>query len=344
MPSDSSGAWAPAPAPPSMLDMVRLSPRPLFPPGGVDLYRQIALLSEMAEGAEVLCVGSGTGVTLEYFVQEHGVHGSGVEADAWVFEAAEARARSLGLAARMQFQKAVPDSLPYRDDIFDVVVGELGFAARCDPQDAVREIVRVTKPGGRIALVRLVWKAPVEPNRQAALTRRLGARPLMLVEWKRMLRDMGVVGVHIEDWSDTETSFRPRVDKPFPDFSEVFTTWEKLVILRRAWSRWGWRGVRWILEREWEVHRLLSHERILGLVLLAGRKVAEGAEEEAEEEDEAPRAVPLAARKPVPPAAPAARGKGSRRREPELDEGTSGLPLFRETDDDQATEDPKEHP
>ncbi len=316
-----------------MLDMVRLSPRPLFPPGGVDLYRQIALLTGLTEGSEVLTVGSGTGATLEYFVREDGAHGSGVDADGRVVEAAEARARAEGLAARIQFQKASPESLPYRDEIFDVVVGELGFAAHCEPIDAVREMVRVTKPGGHAVLVRLVWKAPVEPARQAALTHRLGARPLMLVEWKRILRDVGVVDVHIEDWSDSETSFRPRVDKPFPDFSEVFTTWEKLVILRRAWSRWGWRGIRWIMEREWEVHRLLSHERILGLVLLTGRKATAAAElEEIEaEEGEVTEPVPAAAPKSAPPEAPAVAGEG---KQAGPDEGTSGLPLFRGNDDD----------
>jgi len=284
-----------------MLDMVRLSPRRLFPPGGVDLYRQIAVLTEMSEGDEVLDVAAGTGVPLEYFVREHGVHGSGVEADPRLVEAAEARARAEGLAARIQLQAAPFDALPYRDEVFDVVVGELGLAAQVDPAEALREIVRVAKPGGRIVLVRLVWKAPVEPARQMLLTRRLGARPLMLVEWKRLLRDEGVRDVHIEDWSEEETSFRPKVDKPFPDFSEVFTVWEKLVVLRRAWKRWGFRGVRWLLEREWEIHRLLTHERILGLVLLVGRRApaAEGPEESAE-------------------------GAG----EAATDVGTAGLPLF----------------
>lgn len=272
MPSDHAGAPGSFPAAPSMLDMVRLSPRPLFPPGGVDLYRQIALLAEMSEGDEVLDVSSGSGMPIEYFVREHGVHGSGVESEGRLVEAADARARAQGLAARLQFQKASLDALPYRDEVFDVVVGELGFAARCDPEDAVREMVRVTKVGGRVVLIRLVWKAPVEPARQQILTRRLGALPLMLVEWKRMLRDHGVTGIHLEDWSEEETSFRPKVDKPFPDFSEIFTVWEKLTILRRAWGLWGFRGVRWLLEREWEVHRLLTHERILGLVLLVGRR------------------------------------------------------------------------
>jgi SAM-dependent methyltransferase len=324
MPSHTAGAPG-SPPPPSMLDMVRLSPRRLFPPGGVDLYRQIALLSEMSEGDEVLDVAAGTGAPLEYFVREHGVHGSGVEADTRLVEAADARARAEGIAASIQFQTAPFDALPYRDEIFDVVVGELGFAARCDPTDAVREMVRVAKPGGRIVLVRLVWKAPVDVARQELLTRRLGARPLMLVEWKRMLRDEGVTGVHIEDWSEEETSFRPRVDKPFPDFSEIFTVWEKLLILRRAWGRWGFRGVRWLLEREWEIHRLLTHERILGLVLLVGRRTpAEEAPEEpaggSPEGDETPSAAAGGT-----PGVRRGRRKGGAG---EVDAGTAGLPLF----------------
>jgi hypothetical protein len=141
----------------------------------------------------------------------------------------------------------------------------------------------------------------------------------MLVEWKRMLRDEGVTGVHVEDWSEEETSFRPRVDKPFPDFSEVFTVWEKLVVLRRAWARWGIRGVRWLLEREWEIHRLLTHERILGLVLLVGRRAS--VEEEPEAPGEAPAEVAAAG-------TPEARRGGRKGAEGEEDAGTAGLPLF----------------
>jgi hypothetical protein len=43
-----------APAGPSMLDLVRLSPAPVFPPGGEALYRQIARLVELERGREVL--------------------------------------------------------------------------------------------------------------------------------------------------------------------------------------------------------------------------------------------------------------------------------------------------
>ncbi len=53
---------------PSMLDLVRLSPRRVMPPGGRELYRQIASLTDMRPGQEVLSVAAGKGSVIEYFV------------------------------------------------------------------------------------------------------------------------------------------------------------------------------------------------------------------------------------------------------------------------------------
>ena len=189
-----------------------------------------------------------------------------------MIEQAEARSRDEGIADRLQFQTGRSDALPYRDEIFDATVGEIGLSNHCEPAAAISELVRVTKPGGVVVLVQLVWKAPVDEQRRVVLADHLGARPLMVVEWKRLLRESGISTVHTEDWSDEETAFRPTVAKPFPDFTELFSVGEKISILRRAWTRWGWRGVRTVLGREREVHRLLTRERILGLDLLKGRK------------------------------------------------------------------------
>jgi len=282
-----------SPSVPSMLDLVRLSSKRLFPPGGIELYRQIALLTEMAPGHEVLDVAAGKGVPLEYFATEFETTASGVELDPDMVEEADWWSRELQAAHRLQFQAGRSDALPYRDEIFDVAIGEIGLSNHCDPADAVRELVRVTKPGGFVVLVQLVWKAPVDEVRRAVLSDHLGARPLMVVEWKRLLREAGVEDVHVEDWSDDQTSFRSTVVKPFPDFAEMFSLGERLAILRRAWKKWGWRGVSAALAREQEVHKLLTSERILGLDLLRGRK-AGGPEPEVErEEDESRGAAAL---------------------------------------------------
>ncbi|NNL29818.1 MAG: methyltransferase domain-containing protein, partial [Gemmatimonadetes bacterium] len=319
------------------------------PPGGVELYRQIALLTEMSPGLEVLDVASGKGVPLEYFVKEFGVTASGVDIDPAMVEEAEDWSRELGAGQRLQFQSGRSDALPYRDEIFDVAIGEIGLANHCEPEDAVRELVRVTKPGGFIVLVQLVWKAPVDPERREVLSEYLGARPLMVVEWKRLLREAGVEDVHVEDWSDEETAFRPTVVKPFPDFAEMFSVGERISILHRAWQRWGLRGVSAALARENEVHKLLTSERILGLDLLRGRKGggSEGTgSAEARHDDEATAASSGAApahdeATPTRPAATHDEGVPTPDRAAQTDEEdpvtnaeTAGLPLFGDEPDD----------
>jgi SAM-dependent methyltransferase len=221
------------------------------------------------------------------------------------------------VAGRLQFQSGRSVALPYRDAIFDISIGEIGLANLCEPGDAVRELVRVTKPGGFVVLVQLVWKAPVDEGLQRVLSEHLGARPLMVVEWKRLLREAGVAEVHTEDWSDEGTSFRAGRVKPFPDFAELFSLPEKMGVLRRAWRRWGWRGVRTVLARESEVHKLLTTERILGLDLLRGRKADPALEEV--------RFAKPASAASAPPPAP--KPRASRGVQDETT-GTAGLPLF----------------
>jgi len=60
-----------------------------------------------------------------------------------------------------QFEVASADHLPFPDGTFDAVVSRFGAMFFPVPVDAVREILRVLKPGGRMALA--VWHS-VETN------------------------------------------------------------------------------------------------------------------------------------------------------------------------------------
>ncbi len=212
----------------------------------------------------------GRGVSTLFLSSTYGVDASGVDPDERLIREAEGRAREQGEEGRVNFQTGALDDLPYRDAIFDVTIGEIGLAASVDPGAAVRELVRVTKPLGSVVLVQLIWTGNVDPRRRDILVRHLGARPMILVEWKQLLRDAGVVDLLVEDWSDAPSPFRPAA--PFHDFAEMFTLREKLRILRRALGRWGWSGVRGALVREREIHNLLTRERALGLSLIKGTR------------------------------------------------------------------------
>jgi ubiquinone/menaquinone biosynthesis C-methylase UbiE len=76
-------------------------------------------------------------------------------------EAARAEAQRRGLA-NMQFQQCAADSLPFPDNSFDVVVSRLGVMFFPDPLAAMREVLRVLRPSGRVAFA--VWgKSDVNP-------------------------------------------------------------------------------------------------------------------------------------------------------------------------------------
>jgi len=99
-----------------MLDLVRLSPKRLFPPGGEDLYRQIARLAHLSPGLDLLDVACGKGIALEFFIREHQVLGTGVDEDSNLIAEAETYFRDSGMAGEATFQSGLPSDLPFRDE------------------------------------------------------------------------------------------------------------------------------------------------------------------------------------------------------------------------------------
>ena len=257
---------------PSMLDLVRLSREAVFPPGGEALYRKIGLLTDLESGMEVLDAACGRGISSLFLARTFGVSGVGVDPDPVLIEQAIERTRVADASVPFTFETSPLDDLPFRDGIFDVSIGEVGLAATADPARAVAELVRVTRPLGSVVLVQLTWTGHVAADRREMLVSHLGARPLILVEWKQLLRDAGVVELTVEDWSDAPSPFRPAASADFGDLKEMFTPREQVSIMLRAWQRWGWRGVRGALMREREVRRLLTRERALGLTLIKGTR------------------------------------------------------------------------
>lgn len=256
---------------PSAVGLTRLSNRLSFPPGGEALYRSILRLVDLSESSEFLLVPCGRGRSTLFLAESTGAAGAGADPDAELVAVASDRAKSENLAGRVHFEQAPPDELPYQDAVFDLVLGEIELGAARDPEAAVRELARVTKPGGTVVMVQLVWLRALPMERREDLVERLGTRPLMVVEWKQMLRESGVGDLHVEDWSDPASSrSRPSV---LGGLSELFTARGQLRLLPRAWQRWGWRGVWAVLSKERELRRLLEEERVLGVGLIKGTRL-----------------------------------------------------------------------
>jgi SAM-dependent methyltransferase len=103
------------------------------------------------DGLRVLDLGCGDGTTAVPAAQL-GADVLGVDISSTLVAAGNARARSLGLD-NLRFQEGDASNLSeLDDDSFDLVVSMFGAMFAPRPDDVAREMVRVTRPGGRIVM------------------------------------------------------------------------------------------------------------------------------------------------------------------------------------------------
>src|SRR5712692_5042622 len=110
----------------------------------------------ISEAQTVLDVAGGAGEPSLTIAERVGPTGAVTctDAVAEMVAAAESEAQRLGLT-NITFRQCVADSLPFDSDTFDAVVSRLGVMFFPDPLAALREMLRVAKPGGSVSLV--VW-------------------------------------------------------------------------------------------------------------------------------------------------------------------------------------------
>ncbi|MGH8481675.1 MAG: class I SAM-dependent methyltransferase [Nevskiaceae bacterium] len=99
-------------------------------------------------GEAVLDVACGTGV-VAVTAARRGARVRGIDLSPVLLE--EARKNAALVDADIEFREGDVEALPYQDGEFDVVLSQFGHMFAPRPDVALREMLRVLKPGGRIA-------------------------------------------------------------------------------------------------------------------------------------------------------------------------------------------------
>ncbi|HUP92979.1 MAG TPA: class I SAM-dependent methyltransferase [Solimonas sp.] len=123
----------------------------LFAPLATFTTPAAAALVEFAgptAGMEVLDVACGTGVVAVTAAQR-GAKVSGLDLSPVLLQDARKNAEVIG--AQIDFREGDAEALPYSDGRFDMVLSQFGHMFAPRPQIALAEMLRVLKPGGRIA-------------------------------------------------------------------------------------------------------------------------------------------------------------------------------------------------
>ena len=160
---------------------------------------------EIRSGHRVLDVACGTGVLAREARLHLGDDGfvAGLDADRGMLAVAKR------LAPSTEWREGVAESIPYEDNSFDAVICQFGLMFFQDRPAALREMLRVLVPGGRMAVA--VWESlensEAYPIEVALLERLAGKRaadalraPFVLgdrAELTTLFRDAGTVSVEI---------------------------------------------------------------------------------------------------------------------------------------------------
>jgi len=175
-------------------------------------------LMDLRPGDAVVDVGCGTGVMLPALANAVGPTGSvtGFDHSAAFLARAQRRITEAGLEHGVTLVQGDAQALPFEDATFDVAHVERLLMHLPEPDAAIRELVRVTRPGGRVACAEVYANgADIEnPDRHAMDLINSAAiaqirNPAMGIELRRRLVDAGLESVRVVAVALAETFIDP---------------------------------------------------------------------------------------------------------------------------------------
>ncbi len=209
--------------------------------GSLKATRELIELCHIKRGRYVLDIGCGVGITSCYIAKKLGCKVVGVDISEKMIDWSNERAKREGVEDRVEFRVGDAQSLPFEDNLFDVVIGESIIVFVEDKRRAINEYVRVTKPRGYIGLNEVTWiRIPPPTELVEYYYRSTGAKPVTFDGWKEMLegaglRDMVARTYELSALSDSIDRIR-RLG--FTEFSRTLYRFLSLLITSSAGRRY----------------------------------------------------------------------------------------------------------
>jgi SAM-dependent methyltransferase len=171
--------------------------------GGLGERRRLLRACDAGDAREILEVGCGIGVGPVHTARTCGCRVVAIDRSERMIEWSRRRARVEGVADRIELRVADVLALPFEDDRFDATICESVLAFVGDKQQAIREMVRVTRPGGHVGLSEMFLLSETPSPQVVALGRLQATEMVSLAAWNALwdasgLRERVVLAYRID--------------------------------------------------------------------------------------------------------------------------------------------------
>lgn len=192
--------------------------------GGLPATRALLSLCHTEDAREILEVGCGIGVGPAYAARTYDCRVVGIDISEQMIEWSRRRARDERVQDRIEFRVADVLALPFESGRFDVTLCESVLAFVANKEQAIRELVRVTRTGGYVGLNEAFLLTETPSPQVVELARQMGTEMVSLDAWKALWDASGL---------------RDRVVRAY-----------RIDPVREVRSRMRWIGLRWLV-RGW---------------------------------------------------------------------------------------------
>lgn len=164
--------------------------------GGIRVTEELAGLCHIKEGGKyVLEVGCGIGLTSAFLAKKYGCRIVGIDLSRKMIERARENAKREGVADKTEFVVGDAQKLPFKKNTFDAVICESVMIFIPDKKKAVKEFIRVTKPGGYVGLEEVAWINKPSKKIKERLDGFFGSEIMTPGGWKKLLADSGLENI-----------------------------------------------------------------------------------------------------------------------------------------------------
>jgi SAM-dependent methyltransferase len=162
-------------------------------PGGRRSSEELCRRAGFQPDQQILDVGCGVGTSAISIARRYGATVTAVDISPIMLSRARSNVRRAGLTGQVTITSGDILGLGFPDHTFDRVVAE-AVTMFVDRPRAVRELLRVSKPGGRVLATEFFWREPPTPEAREVFLGQVcpGMQVDTLEEWVRLYEGAGL--------------------------------------------------------------------------------------------------------------------------------------------------------